>query len=238
MTMENQKEQVISQPDMHKNMFRRFLQVAFTLFLTALLLFLSAGKLDWIYAWVYIIAYLLIIIVNAIIFPPELISERGKKKKNVEKWDKVISGLMIIPMLVIYIVAGLDVRFGWSPERSLLSHLTGLVVFLAGVALVSWSMVSNRWFSTAVRIQYDREHSVAVAGPYNYVRHPGYLGMIIYNLATPVLLGSLWAFLPAVIMALLFIIRTKLEDITLKTKLEGYKGFSERVRFRLIPYIW
>jgi protein-S-isoprenylcysteine O-methyltransferase Ste14 len=236
--MIDQKEKAVSEPDMKKNMFRRFLQVAFTLFLTALLLFLSAGKLSWVYAWVFIAAYLLVIIVNAVIFPPELISERGRKKENVEKWDKLISGLMIIPMLSVYIVSGLDVRFGWTPERSLLSHLIGVLVFLIGIAIVSWSMVSNRWFSTAVRIQYDRDHSVADAGPYRFVRHPGYLGMIIYNLAIPVLLGSLWAFLPSVILVILFIIRTNKEDSTLKTKLEGYKGYAERVKFRLVPFIW
>jgi protein-S-isoprenylcysteine O-methyltransferase Ste14 len=238
MTMEDQKELITDSPDTKKNMFRRFLQVAFTLFLTAFLLFVSAGKLDWIYAWVFIAAYLLIIIVNSAIFPRELVSERGRKKKNVEKWDKVISGLIIIPMLSIFAVAGLDFRFGWTPERSLLSHLTGLVIFLAGIAIVSWSMVSNKWFSTAVRIQDDRYHSVADAGSYRYIRHPGYFGMIIYNLATPIILGSLWAFLPAVILAILFIIRTKLEDATLKSKLGGYKEYSEKVKYRLIPYIW
>jgi protein-S-isoprenylcysteine O-methyltransferase Ste14 len=99
-------------------------------------------------------------------------------------------------------------------------------------------MVSNTWFSIAVRIQYDRDHSVSDGGPYRYMQHPGYLGMIIYNLATPVIFGSLWAFLPAGIMVILFVVRTILEDSTLKTKLEGYREYAERVRFRLIPFIW
>jgi protein-S-isoprenylcysteine O-methyltransferase Ste14 len=179
-----------------------------------------------------------VVIVNAIIFSPELISERGRKKENVEKWDKVVTGLLIIPLMALYIVSGLDIRFGWSPETSLWIHLAGLAVFLSGIALVSWSMVSNTYFSTAVRIQYDRDHSVSDGGPYRYMRHPGYLGMIIYNLATPVIFGSLWAFLPAGIMVILFVVRIILEDSTLKTKLEGYREYAERVRFRLIPFIW
>jgi protein-S-isoprenylcysteine O-methyltransferase Ste14 len=99
-------------------------------------------------------------------------------------------------------------------------------------------MVSNAFFSTAVRIQYDREHSVESSGPYGYIRHPGYLGIIIYNLSTPLILGSVWAILPAGILILLFIIRTFMEDTTLKVKLEGYSEYAKRVRFRLIPFIW
>ena len=237
--MTDQKEQGDSKQDIRrKNIFRRFLQVTFTVFLTALILFMSSGRFDWIWAWVYLITYIVVVIINAIIFSPELISERGRKKGNVEKWDKVVTGLLMIPMLALYIVSGLDVRFGCSPETALWIHLAGLAVFLSGIALVSWSMVSNTYFSTAVRIQYDRDHTVSDGGPYRYMRHPGYLGMIIYNLATPVIFGSLWAFLPAGIMVILFVVRIILEDSTLKTKLEGYREYAERVRYRLIPFIW
>jgi protein-S-isoprenylcysteine O-methyltransferase Ste14 len=141
----NQKEQGSSKPDIRKNIFRRFSQVTFTVFLTALVLFVSAGKLDW------------------------------------------ISGLDGLPKQLY--------GFIWL----------GLAVFLSGIALVSWSMVSNTYFSTAVRIQYDRDHSVSDGGPYRYMRHPGYLGMIIYNLATPVIFGSFWALLPAGILAYKFL---------------------------------
>jgi len=236
--MTDQKEQGNSNTDIRKNIFRRFLQVTFTVFLTALILFMSSGRFDWIWAWVYLITYIVVVIVNAIIFPPELISERGRKKENVEKWDKLVSGLLMIPLLALYIVSGLDIRFRWSPETALWIHLAGLAVFLSGIALVSWAMVSNTYFSTAVRIQYDRDHSVSDSGPYRYMRHPGYLGMIIYNLATPLIFDSFWAFLPAGIMVILFVVRTILEDSTLKTKLEGYREYAERVRFRLIPFIW
>jgi protein-S-isoprenylcysteine O-methyltransferase Ste14 len=99
-------------------------------------------------------------------------------------------------------------------------------------------MVSNNWFSTSVRIQYDRGHKVADSGPYRLVRHPGYLGMIIYTPGIPLIFGSLWAFLPALLLIILVIIRTSLEDSTLKSKLEGYKEYAERVRFRLLPHIW
>jgi len=157
---------------------------------------------------------------------------------NVEKWDKLVSGLLTLPWFALYIVSGLDIRFGLSLELATWIHISGLVIFILGNALVSWAMISNIYFSTAVRIQYDRGHHVSIGGPYRFMRHPGYVGMIIYLLATPLILGSIWAFIPASLTGILFIIRTAFEDNTLKNKLEGYKEYAERVKYRLIPGIW
>ena len=231
-------EQNNSKLDTRKNILKRLIQVTISVILIAILLLVSAGKTDWIYAWLYIASSLLVIIINAFIFPPELISERGRKKDNVEKWDKLISGLLTLPWLALYIVSGLDIRFGLSLELASWIHISGLVIFILGNAFVSWAMISNIYFSTAVRIQYDRGHTVSIGGPYRFMRHPGYLGMIIYLLATPVILGSIWAFIPASLTGILFIIRTAFEDNTLKNKLAGYKEYTERVKYRLIPGIW
>jgi len=231
-------EQDNSKLDTRKNILKRLIQVTISVILIAILLLVSAGKTDWIYAWVYIISSLLVIIINACIFPRELISERGRKKDNVEKWDKLISGLLTLPWFALYIVSGLDMRFGLSLELATWIHISGLVIFILGNALVSWAMISNIYFSTAVRIQYDRGHNVSIGGPYRFMRHPGYVGMIIYLLATPLVLGSIWAFIPASLTGILFIIRTAFEDNTLKNKLEGYKEYAERVKYRLIPGIW
>ena len=231
-------EQDNSKLDTKKNILKRLIQVTISVILIAILLLVSAGKTDWIYAWVYIISSVLVIIINACIFPPELISERGRKKDNVEKWDKLITRLLTLPWFALYIVSGLDIRFGLSLELASWIHISGLVIFILGNALVSWAMISNIYFSTAVRIQYDRGHTVSIGGPYRFMRHPGYLGMIIYLLATPLALGSFWAFIPASLTVILFIIRTAFEDNTLKNKLEGYKEYAERVKYRLIPGIW
>jgi len=231
-------EQDNSKLDTKKNILKRLIQVTISVILIAILLLVSAGKTDWIYAWVYIISSVLVIIINACFFPRELISERGRKKDNVEKWDKLISGLLTLPWFALYIVSGLDIRFGLSLELATWIHISGLVIFILGNALVSWAMISNIYFSTAVRIQYDRGHHVSIGGPYRFMRHPGYVGMIIYLLATPLVLGSIWAFIPASLTGILFIIRTAFEDNTLKNKLEGYKEYAERVKYRLIPGIW
>jgi protein-S-isoprenylcysteine O-methyltransferase Ste14 len=156
----------------------------------------------------------------------------------VEKWDRIITKLGILPIFTLYIVAGLDIRFGWSPKLPLWIHIIGLVIFIVGNAVVSWAMISNPYFSTAVRIQYDRGHSVSTGGPYKYIRHPGYLGMIIYYLSTPAILGSIWALTMAGLTVAFYIIRTRFEDNTLKNKLEGYKEYAGKVRYRLIPGIW
>jgi protein-S-isoprenylcysteine O-methyltransferase Ste14 len=236
--MTTKTEQDNSKLDTRKNILKRLIQVTMSVIFIAILLLVSAGKIDWIYAWLYIISSLLVIIINAFIFPPELISERGRKKENVEKWDKLISGLITFPWLALYIVSGLDIRFGLSLELASWIHITGLVIYVLGNAFVSWAMISNIYFSTAVRIQYDRGHTVSIGGPYRFMRHPGYMGMIIYLLATPIILGSIWALIPASLTVILFIIRTAFEDNTLKNKLEGYKEYAERVKYRLIPGIW
>jgi protein-S-isoprenylcysteine O-methyltransferase Ste14 len=236
--MTTQIEQDNSKLDTKKNILKRLIQVMMSVILIAIILLVSAGKIDWIYAWVYITSSLLVIIINAFIFPTELISERGRKKENIEKWDRLISGLITFPWLALYIVSGLDIRFGLSLELASWIHITGLVIFALGNAFVSWAMISNIYFSTAVRIQYDRGHTVSIGGPYRFMRHPGYVGMIIYLLASPIILGSIWALIPASLAVILFIIRTAFEDNTLKNKLEGYKEYAEKVKYRLIPGIW
>lgn len=236
--MTDRKEQDNSKLDTEKNILRRLVQVSMSVIITAIILIVSAGRIKWIYAWIYILASLLAIIINAFIFPSELISERGRKKENVEKWDRLISGFIIIPWLALYIISGLDIRFGWSPDLALWIHITGLITFILGNAFVSWAMIANIYFSTSVRIQYDRGHIVSSGGPYRYIRHPGYLGMIIYLLSTPIILGSFWALVPAIMTVILFIIRTSFEDNTLKNKLEGYKEYAERVKYRLISGVW
>jgi protein-S-isoprenylcysteine O-methyltransferase Ste14 len=221
-----------------KKVLKRFIQVVLQIVLFAILLFVSSGQIVWIWAWIYLSTYVLIIVINAFILPADLIEERGRSKENVKKWDKVIMTLNIIPALGILVVAGLDYRFNWSPTIADWIHVCGLILMIMGQAFFSWSMISNHFFSTAVRLQFDRSHQVATRGPYRYVRHPGYVGFIILNLATPLIIGSLWALIPGAILTILFLIRTDLEDKTLRNELEGYKEYAKNVPYRLIPGIW
>lgn len=231
-------EQLTEQPDVRGGVVRRMKQVVFqTAFLVALPL-ISAGRLDWVWPWAYLGVGLVILAINTRILPPELIAERGQPRENVKDWDRVLATLITFPILALLIVAGLDERFGWSPQLALVVHLTGLAFIALGQGLFSWAMASNIFFSTAVRIQMDRDQTVASGGPYRYVRHPGYVGMIVSLLATALAFGSLWALIPAGLAAVLLVVRTALEDRTLLGELDGYKEYAARVRYRLLPGIW
>jgi protein-S-isoprenylcysteine O-methyltransferase Ste14 len=224
--------------DTKTNILKRLVQVFALLIFTTAVLFLSANNIKWVWGWIYIIIYLVYIIINASILPKELIAERGKSKNNVKNWDKILNRINIIPGLGLIVIGGLDHRFKWTPDLSIYVHFLGLVMYVAGSVLFSWSMMSNHFFSTLVRIQIDRDHKVATTGPYNIVRHPGYSGFILSSLGVPLILGSLWALIPALFTGILFVIRTVLEDRTLYLELDGYKEFSVKTRFRLIPGIW
>jgi protein-S-isoprenylcysteine O-methyltransferase Ste14 len=143
-----------------------------------------------------------------------------------------------IIVLAVYIVAGLDVRFGWTTGFSTELQIAGVIVTIVGYAVVVWATASNAFFSLIVRIQEERGHSVATGGPYRFVRHPAYVGSILAYLATPIMLGSWWAILLGGLSALLLIVRTTLEDKTLEVELDGYKEYAARVRYRLLPGVW
>jgi protein-S-isoprenylcysteine O-methyltransferase Ste14 len=217
---------------------KRLIQVFAQFLMIAVILFVSAGTLTWLWAWVYIAAGVGILMVNAAVMPRELIAERGAAKQNVKTWDKWIAGAMLVLSIAIFLAAGLDERFSWSPEMWLAIHLFGLLGLVAGQLLFTWAMVSNKFFSTAVRIQTDRGQAVETGGPYRFVRHPGYVGYIVSTLATPLLLGSWWAMVPAALLTGGMIVRTALEDRTLQEELEGYTEYAARVRYRLVPGVW
>ncbi|MFQ6058323.1 MAG: methyltransferase family protein [Anaerolineae bacterium] len=219
---------------------KRFVQVSVTLAVQATILFLAAGKLNWMWAWLYVGIYLVGVVINAAFmlrYSPETIAERAETRGKA--WDKVIGGLgALMYFVLLLVVAGLDVRFGWTGRIALVLHIAGAVAFVLGGALFSWAMISNAYFSTVVRIQEERGRAVCTTGPYRFVRHPGYVGMIIQSLTLPLMLGSLWALIPGGLTALLMVVRTVLEDRTLHKELDGYRDYARWVRYRLLPGMW
>lgn len=205
----------------------------------ALVFFLCAGRLNLPAAW----AYFAVILVNAAItsvkMDPGLIAERSGIGKDAKRWDILPAILMgRLGPLATLIIAGLDARFGWSPPLELSRQLIAWAAAVPGLLFADWAVISNRFFSSVVRIQKERGHTVVTAGPYRWVRHPGYAGSIPYMLATPVILGSLWAFIPAGLTIFVTFIRTALEDRTLREELDGYESYVKQVRYRLLPGIW
>jgi protein-S-isoprenylcysteine O-methyltransferase Ste14 len=169
---------------------------------------------------------------------PETVAERGQPQE-MKDWDKLVGGLWGLAIyIVLPLVAGLDVRFAWTGELSLAWHVAGAVAQVIGLALTAWAMIANAYFSTAVRVQSERGHTVCRSGPYRLVRHPGYVGFILQSISLPILLGSFWALVPGIIAAALMVLRTALEDRTLQAELPGYKEYVQEVRYRLAPGVW
>ena len=207
----------------------------------AVALFWSAGQVDWWPAWAAIAVMLVWIMATAIIVVrvnPDLLAERLGPRKGAKPWDTAIMSLLGVVQLVRYIAAGFDQRYGWTGSFPWGVQVVALVVCAAGYALVVWATASNAFFSQIVRIQTERGHTVVSGGPYRYLRHPAYLGAILYELAVPVLLASWWALIAGGLGAVLLILRTALEDHTLRAELAGYADYARQVRYRLLPGVW
>jgi len=216
---------------------------AFTLLLP-MILFIAAGRLNWVWAWVYVGIVVFFTLVSRIAVMrtnPDLLAERAQSldREDVRDWDRLILFfLLLVGPLAMMIVAGLDERFGWSPQIPLTPRLVALAIMVLGYTVGTWAMAVNRYYSAVVRIQKDRGQTVITDGPYRFVRHPSYATGIVSSLMIPILLGSLWALIPTILVALGTIIRTALEDRTLLEELDGYKEYAQRVRYRLLPGIW
>jgi len=208
------------------------------------ILFISAGTLDWIMAWLYLLLTVGITAISRLIMArkhPDLIEERAhyREAAGAKEWDKALMPFVaIVGPLLILLVAGLNRRYGWPPEIPLALQVAGLAALVFGVVFSTWAVSVNRFFAAVVRIQTDRGHTVVTTGPYRFVRHPGYAGGVLANLATPLMLGSAWALIPALLVVGLIILRTSLEDRMLQAELPGYAEYAQRVRYRLAPGIW
>jgi protein-S-isoprenylcysteine O-methyltransferase Ste14 len=204
-------------------------------------LFWPAGDLAWWPAWALIAvtsAWILATTVVILRHHPELLAERLGPRRGAKRWDTGLMGVHGLLQLAVYVVAGLDHRYGWSAVFAPGVQVAALVVCSLGYALVVWATASNAFFSQIVRIQTERGHTVVTGGPYRYLRHPAYAGGLLTILSIPVLLASSLAFLFGVLDAFLMILRTSLEDRTLHAELHGYPAYAGQVRHRLVPGLW
>lgn len=204
-------------------------------------LFWSAGTLHWWQAWAVLLIMVVWSIATAVVIlrsDPSLLAERLGPRKGAKRWDTVIMSVLGLVQLVRYIVAGLDMRYGWSSPFSTAGQLVALVLCALGYVLMVWATASNRFFTQIVRIQKERGQTVVKDGPYHYVRHPGYLGAIVFEALAWVVLGSWWSAIPSGLGAMLLLVRTALEDKALKAELEGYAAYIQEVCYRLLPGIW
>lgn len=205
-------------------------------------LFWSAGRINWLQAWAALLVMTIWMAATAVIvlhYNPDLLAERLERREGEKPWDVAIVASMGLITLIRYIVAGLDQRYGWTSGISLPVQAAALAICIFGNDfLFVWATAVNGYFSRIVRIQTERGHKVVAAGPYRFVRHPAYLGTILYELAISFLLTSWPAFIISCLSASLLIVRTALEDRTLQSELSGYTDYSRKVRYRLLPGIW
>lgn len=231
--------QVSIAPSYTQRMTRHVLSAVVWCAFLAACLFGPAQTLNWPMGWAVAVVYVSVVILAFAVLDRELLDERLRPGKNFERADAVVGGLcgvLLYPATLL--VAGFDHRLGWSTRVPAAVAIAAVIVFGSGYALALWSMHANRFFSTFVRIQHDRGHHVVDRGPYAWLRHPGYTGTVIAHLTLPIALGSYAALMPATLAAGLFVVRTSIEDRTLAAKLEGYRAYRDRVRWRLVPGLW
>jgi protein-S-isoprenylcysteine O-methyltransferase Ste14 len=205
------------------------------------ILFMCAGRIDFIQGWIFLIINLISTLLNyfSIYNNTELINERSTLGKGVKSWDKLLLGLSAFIYVIIIVMAGFDSgRYNYAYGFDWKIVISGVILTLIGQLLFLTARKQNNFFSSVVRIQKEREHSVCDKGLYKVVRHPGYLGMIISLTGIPFITTSFWSFLPTIIAIILLLIRTQLEDKTLLNELDGYTEYSRKTRYKLIPFVW
>lgn len=216
---------------------RSFLSVS----IGCLLFFLGAGTWDILRGWIYFILTAIVVLISNVIVAinnPGLLDQRSRLQKGTKGWDKLwLFSFMLIFLYGMPFIAGYDIgRLGNQIGGA--SMYIGLFSFLISSFIVGWAMSVNKFFEASVRIQEDRGHHVISDGPYRFVRHPGYAGMIFWAIGFPLAVGSRLALFVGLAMLLSLALRTFFEDRTLHRELEGYAEYAAKVKYRLIPYIW
>jgi protein-S-isoprenylcysteine O-methyltransferase Ste14 len=212
--------------------------VGFLLVLAAIL-FLPAG-VGWRRGWVFFVTFILLATLSAAFVwrrNPEVFAARSTIHKGTESWDKPLLAVILMSFFAVFVIASFDARYHWSSVPTRLVVL-GYVLFVLGFVLSTWVYAVNKYAEPSVRIQLDRGQKVVDNGPYAFVRHPLYLFSIVMIAGIVLALGSYWAFIPFALGFLDIVVRTVLEDRLLHNKLEGYRDYATRVRYKLLPGVW
>lgn len=207
------------------------------LLMVGALLFLPAGT--WLYpgGWRFVaLLFLPMLALGAVLFvkSPELLKKRLESKEK-ENAQKAVIGASLLMFVGGFIVAGLDFRFGWSKMPGWIS-IAASVILLASYGLYAEVMRENAYLSRTVEVQEGQK--VIDTGLYSIVRHPMYLATTLLFLSIPLVLGSWWAALIFLIYPALLVGRIKNEETVLEAGLPGYTAYKQKVKYRMIPFIW
>jgi protein-S-isoprenylcysteine O-methyltransferase Ste14 len=220
---------------------RVVVKLAMVMAFFGLTLLVPAGTWRWTAAWAYAAVYLAFAVpVGVWLFRtnPALLAQRIDWTKRAPKaWDRTLMAGLVPAFVAQYVVAGLDYRFGWSHLPTAV-RVAAFALVAAFYVLLFLVLRENAFLSRVVEVNPQAGHRVVTTGPYAWVRHPMYAGYVVWVLAAALALGSLPALVPALLIAAGVVVRTVLEDRTLRAELPGYADYASRVRFRLVPGVF
>ena len=207
------------------------------LLMVALLIFLPAGTLCYTHGWLFVGLLFVPMLIAGIVMltkSPEFLKKRldAKEKQGTQKGVVAFSGLMFI---VGFVVAGLDFRFGWSHMPAWVTIIAS-VLFLVAYALYAEVMRENAYLSRTIKV--EEGQTVVDTGLYGIVRHPMYAVTILLFLMIPIVLGSWYALIAFAVYPILIVVRLKAEEELLTKELPGYAEYKQKVKYRIIPFIW
>lgn len=202
------------------------------------------GDWGWTEGWIFVVLFwIACLITSARMYfkDPALFKERFSSpvQKDQKAWDKIVIWLIILTYVLWMVIAPLDARrYGWGPEFPIWLKAVGFVMAAIGFWLFYETFRENTFASPVIKIQEERKQRVISTGVYGCVRHPLYLGAALYILGGALLMGSLFGLLAGILFTVVVAARSVGEEKMLRAELEGYEEYTQRVRWRLIPFIF
>ena len=220
-----------------KLFFQALSKFIFGLIIICILLFIPAGTIDYPNGWLFIaLLFIPMFIAGIIIFfkSPELLKRRlnAKEEQDEQKIVLLASGIMFI---LAFALAGLNFRFGWHKLPTAVIIMAS-IIFLLAYIMYGEVLRENEYLSRTVEVSDNQK--VVDTGLYGLVRHPMYTSTIFLFLSMPLVLNSIFSFIVMLVYPIIIIFRIRNEEEVLENELIGYKEYKEKVKYKLIPYIW
>ena len=220
-----------------KLFFEAIAKVVLGIVMVAALIFLPAGTWGYTYGWLFLALLFIPMVIAGFVMlakSPDLLKKRldAKEKQAAQKGVLALSGLMFI---VGFVVAGLDYRFGWS-QMPIWVTVAASVLFLTGYGLYAEVLRENAYLSRTIKVEEGQQ--VVDTGLYGIVRHPMYMATLLLFLSMPLVLGSWWSLIAFAFYPAIIVTRLKDEEELLTKELPGYAEYKQKVKYRLIPFVW
>jgi protein-S-isoprenylcysteine O-methyltransferase Ste14 len=221
-----------------KELSRKVIRFGLVAFLAVgAIFFIPAGTFDYWQAWAYlgILSVPMVLVFRYLLHNSPQLLERRMRLREREKTQKRVVSIAMVFLVGAFVLPGLDRRWGWS-ALPLWAVVAAEVFTLLGYGLVVRVLMENRFASRTVEVEQDQ--NVISSGPYAIVRHPMYLGVSVFYLASPLALGSWWGFFSALFILPVLVARIVNEEQVLERDLAGYREYKAKIKFRLLPGIW